>query len=1163
MSKPYPNWARRLLTLMLVLGVPLLLAVPQFASAQSLISGDITGTVTDQSGAAIPGAAVTIKNTGTGLTKTVKTGAAGDYRVGLLQPGSYTVTVTMSGFQTTRQATAVAVGQTATVNLALGVAKGSQTVEVMGNTIPLLQPENSDISTTINQKEVRNLPNPGGDITYYINLTQGVVMNTQGGYGNSSAFGLPATSNNFTINGAEDNDPFLNLNNSGPSNMLLGSNDIAEVNIVANAYSAQYGALGGVQENIITRSGTNSFHGNATYYWANSDMEANDWFNNNQGAPRPFSNANQWGAAVGGPIKKDKAFFFVNYEGLRFVTAPSDPVFLPSANYIMNSAGTATMGLNADGQMEETITNPSVLGKDGACDDDTSSLYLNGNGGECAFYKHMFSLYAGTPQASAAVPNPQETVSAGSVDCLAADAQGNCTLLNSFPTGLTYANKLQANPKNFLKEWLLTARTDYKIGPNDTAFIHFKYDHGLQPTFVDPINPIFNAQSDQPDYEGQLEETHTFSPNLVNQFILSGAWYSANFLSVNQQQATATFPYTLYFGAGSFTDLGGEGYAWPEGRNVTQYQINDDVSWTHGRNTTSFGVLFKRDDVTDSDLGLYTTALGYQYGPGVNGPFDGYDFFSAGNMLQGIQSFPTRMSEPIALYNLGLYIQDQWKLTQNLQVTGGLRLERNANPTCGTNCFARLNGSYNTVDASLSTPYNQSIAAGQSKTFDQFQSFALLPRVGFTYSIPNHPHTLLRGGFGMFTDVFPATIADDLLTNAPLNPQFVDLFDPADPSQPHNFLSSMAATNTAFQTGYKAGGSYDTISAADPNFTPPNMYNVDRNLHYPTYDEYSLQVQQQIGNHTSFQIGYVGNHGYHEPVQNNGVNASQADAGFAFGGLPVNSALPSFGEVTEIQSAASSNYNGLIATVKYQGKNISGMVNYTWSHALDEISNGGILNFGNNSYAPIDPFDLSLNYGNADYDIRHNLNGTYLIDIPHFGGPKVVTAGWRLGGTVFWHTGFPFSVTDGSVTNNVLNASGTYGGTMLANVANTGISHHCGSSAATTACLTKSNFAHPTAFYQAGTQGRNQFFGPGFFNTDMNLMKGFKLPLTDTSEFQIGLQAYNVLNHPNFSNPVFDTSNPSFGQILTTASVPTSVFGSFLGGNASPRILQLKANITF
>ena len=316
-----------------IVALAALVFVPGALHAQTNISGDIAGTVTDPSGAAVPGATVTATDTSTGAVKVVKTGDAGAYRVSLLPPGDYTISVADAGFTTTRLNVTVQIGQITSGNVKLSMAQASQSVEVESSTVPLLQTENSDLSTTITMQQVQNLPNPGGDITYPIQTSQGVVMNTQGGNGNSSAFGLPATSNNFTLNGAEQNDPFLNLNNSGPSNLLLGLNDVEEVSIVANAYGAQYGSLGGIQENIISRSGTNRFHGNATYYWTNSDMNANDWFNDHSAAPQPFSNANQWGASIGGPIIKDKTFFFVNYEGLRFVTAPADFVLIPSASY--------------------------------------------------------------------------------------------------------------------------------------------------------------------------------------------------------------------------------------------------------------------------------------------------------------------------------------------------------------------------------------------------------------------------------------------------------------------------------------------------------------------------------------------------------------------------------------------------------------------------------------------------------------------------------------------------------------------------------------------------------------------------------------------------------------------------------------------------------------
>ena len=260
----------------------------------------------DASGAVVPNAHVKATNTGTGAIKEVITGGAGDYRISLLQPGNYTVTANATGFQPQQISLVLNIGQIASQNFKLQIAQGVQTVEVMGAAVPLLQTDTSDMSTTLTTEQIHNLPTPGQDITYPVNITQGVVMNTQGGYGSSSAFGLPATSNNFTVNGAEDNDPFLNLNNSGPSNLLLGANDVDQINVVANAYGAQYGALGGVQENILTRSGTNRFHGNVVYYWTNSDLNANQWFNDNTGTPESYSNANQGAACDRRPHREEQ-----------------------------------------------------------------------------------------------------------------------------------------------------------------------------------------------------------------------------------------------------------------------------------------------------------------------------------------------------------------------------------------------------------------------------------------------------------------------------------------------------------------------------------------------------------------------------------------------------------------------------------------------------------------------------------------------------------------------------------------------------------------------------------------------------------------------------------------------------------------------------------------
>jgi hypothetical protein len=1094
-----------------------LIFAPVSLRAQSLTSGDIAGTVEDASGAVVPNAHVKATNTGTGAIKEVVTGSAGDYRISLLQPGNYTVAASASGFQTQQINLVLAIGQIAGGNFKLQIAQGVQTVEVMGAQVPLLQTDTSEMSTTLTTEQIHNLPTPGQDITYPVNITQGVVMNTQGGYGSSSAFGLPATSNNFTVNGAEDNDPFLNLNNSGPSNLLLGANDVDQINVVANAYQAQYGALGGVQENILTRSGTNRVHGNVTYYWTNSDLNANQWFNDNTGTPESYSNANQGAAAIGGPLVRNKAFFFVNYETLRFLTTVPSQVVIPSPSY-----------------------QSAVL----------ANLASTGQAAQIPFYQQIFSTYNNAPGAARATPY----------------------------NGTTYADAFEGAGRSNLDENLITGRVDWKLGGNDNMFAHVKHDQGVQPTFTDPINPAFNSDSIQPDWEGQLQETHTFSPNMINQFIFSTAWYSAVFQNANPTAAAALTPYSLLFADGSFTTLGGEMYFFPQGRNVTQYQFNDDVSWTKGKHTLKFGFLIKRDDTTDFDPQVLSQfPLIENFGPASSAasdataaPLDPGDFFGSGSVLEGIEAFPQRSSAPIAQYNLGLYAQDQWRYSPSFQLTLGIRVEHNSNPVCQVNCFGRFTTGFDNVTADLTTPYNSVIKSGLHQAFNGLQTVGIDPRIGFTFSPPNHSKTVLRGGFGMFTDAFPAYVADEMLGNPPFSVQFAASGLSA-PTVPGNVLDSLASSNSAFQTAYASGGSYNSISAIDPNFTQPNMFNVDAKIHYPTYEEYSLQIQQQVGNHTSFQLGYVGNHGYHEPWVDNGVNM------YGFGGAPDAPTLPAFAQVSEVKSVANSNYNGLVATIRNQSKILTLQFNYTYSHALDEISNGGFLNFGSDSAGnyntgTIDPFDLALqNYGNADYDVRHSLNGSYLITVPYFRGPHALTDSWIIGGTIFAHTGFPFSVFDGGVTGNL---SPNYGGgdpagEVLADVVDPSVSHHCGinKSSPTTSCFGSTStasspyFASPTGF---GGQRRNQFTGPDYFNTDFTLMKGFKISHLEDGQLQIGAVAYNVLNHPNFLNPDSNFADgPGFGVITATASAPTSVYGSFLGGNASARILQLKAQIQF
>jgi hypothetical protein len=225
------------------------------AHAQTLVSGDVTGVVTDPSGASIPNVKIEVKNLATGEAKVATSSGSGSYRVPLLQPGQYSVTATLAGFQTTTTQINVSAGQVVDGSLRMGVGTNATTVEVT-EAAPLLHTEDAAISTTFDMQAVQQLPNPGNDLTFIAQTAPGSVMNTQGGYGNFSSFGLPATSNTFTLNGAYLNDPYLNLNNSGATNLLLGNNDISSVTVTSPAYDASFGGLGGAQTNEISRAGS-------------------------------------------------------------------------------------------------------------------------------------------------------------------------------------------------------------------------------------------------------------------------------------------------------------------------------------------------------------------------------------------------------------------------------------------------------------------------------------------------------------------------------------------------------------------------------------------------------------------------------------------------------------------------------------------------------------------------------------------------------------------------------------------------------------------------------------------------------------------------------------------------------------------------------------------
>jgi len=1100
--------------------------LPPMAYAQSNISGDFVGTVTDASGAAVPNAEVTVTSNDRGEIKKVMTDRVGDFRVPLLSPGGYKVSVSAQGFDTATVVATISAGVNTPISIRLTVGQISTTVEVTSTSGELLHVEDAQISTSFDLQQIQALPNPGNDLTFVAQTTPGAVMNTQGGYGNFSTDGLPATSNTYTVNGGYEGDPYLNLNNSGATNLLLGNNDVDTVTVTTNSYDAAFGGLGGAQVNEISRSGGNKFHGNLVYWWNGRALNANSYFNKQLGSPRNFDNANQWAGAIGGPLKRDKIFGFIDTEGIRVIIPVRNIAYGPSPAFqsaILAGKGAASKTYAPYGNLAD-----------------------NGNSSEAALYQTIFGYY-----------NSAKNFSSGHVDA----GDPKTWIWNGQTT-------------NFGREWLINDRVDFNLSGNDHLYVHSKADHGVQPTATSFLDPTFDAQSPQPSYEGQLNETHTFSPRLTNQFLFAASYYRAIFTNTNATSLVGKVPFVLIpesFATGSgdwdlnvssSSWVGGIDYALPQGRNVTGYQFNDDMSWIRGKHTIKYGFTFRRDDITDYTSSEHNIA----FAGGENIILDQGDF-AAGYSDEWAERFPQRLSEPVAMYVSGYYGQDQWKPVPSLTLTLGLRLEHNSNPLCRTNCVSNFSQDFSSLPTGTDTAYNKIFAAGEQKAFFEQQNIAYEPRFGFSY-LPGGPDskTTIRGGFGMFADYFPAQIMGDLLANVPNVDRFTVLgavygnaitLDTTSASGGHAIaVTSNKALGSLFSKGacyFGCGNDLSLYTVTKGVFTRPTVTGVAHKIHLPTYEEWSFAVERQLVRNTVLSVNYVGNRTYHQPVSYTPNAYNPYGTSKTLPAARPNSAL---GSVTEFYSGSASNYNGVIATLSSRLSWLSMQFNYAYGHALDETSNGGFDAFGVNGNGQINPYNLSQQYGNADYDTRHYISANYAINIPHFGGPRVLVDNWEIAGTIFHNSGYPFSVGDDTGAN-------VYGNAALAKQVDNNFNHHCGGgNHTTTPCDFASHFTSSTDF---GQQGRNQLYGPNYSDFDMDISKGFKVsPSWETAKLRIGFQFFNLFNHPNFQIPLADVNDGGAdGLIYGSANTPTSILGAFLGGDASPRLIQLKAQFNF
>ena len=1102
---------------------------PAEAPGQGETTSAIVGQVRDSTDAAVAGATVTITNHENGLKRIAQTDAAGRFNFPQLKPGNYSVRVESRGFAPRQDESVIAgLGQKQSVDFTLKIARSDEVVEINSET-PLINPENANISTTLNATALEDLPNPGGDLTYPLQFAPGALINTAGsgndfvggsnGYGNVEFNGLPALSNGYIVDGLETNDPLTNLNSGLSTNLVLGLNSISEVTVNTLSYSVDQGRYGASQVNYVTKSGTNLFHGNLYELWNGSLLNAADYFTNaTSGNHKPRSTVNHFGGSVGGPIVHDKLFFFFDSEWVRIALPIVTPTIVPSPafqQYVL-----------------QQLPSPSVR-----------------------FYQQMFSLYGNT--------------------------SGTPTAILGCPLGATgdgCANRQSIAHSSDDHEQVQTVRLDYNVNQKDTTWFRFQSDTGLQAAYTDPINPVFNALSPQPLYSFATGYTHVFSQNLVNYFNPAFSWYESLFGPSNLQKTLAALPIVLQgTGANPFTPIGGLDNTWVQGRRATRFFINDNLAWSHGAHELRFGTNTRIFRLNDYDFGEGTV-------PTVT--YANLQQFIDGVANTASETFPSNANEPFNFLNLDLYAQDTWKVTRTLTWTFGVRDTFNSNPLNPHNEVARLRGSFSSISHDFNQPLNEVIQTHLGNLFTSTPVAILQPRMAIAWQF--EPKSVLRTGFGIFSDILPGTVADLIGTNPPYDKTFQggQLGSVGGtaiaPGAPNSAVGAIIAANQSFTLGFPQGQS---------SLPPPAITAIpDGKLHAPYFMEWSLGIEHQFGATASLHAQYVGTRAVNQPYSTQ-VNGYQTVCQGCFAPFPYLKPTDSrFGAVTQFSTGANSHYNGLqLTAMKRLGHGLQGQFNYTFSHCMDTVSNGGFLPFSAGGILSPLPGDLARDYGPCDYDIRHNLNAQYVYQLPvrmRSRSLGYALNGWQISGTAFWHSGVPFSVLSTPYSangNGIVQGSGPQFASVVPGVP---LYNHRPIQGVTQAGTLQ--WLNPDAFVSAvdpstgqcyggdnpqncqfGNLGRNALRGPDFFWNDFYLTKWF--PLSEHMKLRFEGQFFNVFNHQNFGLPSVvqagipgnHSTQSGFGALTYTTSPPTGLLGVGLGGDSSPRMVAFQARLEF
>ncbi len=1155
--------------------------------------GSISGIVRDPSGAGIPYAKVVLTNEDTNIAVSTTTGSDGEYTFSLVKIGHYSVSASGTGFQTVQQKN-VTLDVQQKINLDISLVLGQTTETVVVNEAPpALQTQDASVGQVIEEREVKSLPLNGRNFTFLAQLSAGVTQDQADtrGLGQSGSFaanGLRPAQNNYLLDGLDNNANLVDFLNGTAYAVRPPVDAIQEFKVETNDYSAEMGRSAGAVLNATIKSGSNQYHGSAWEFLRNDKFDAANFFENSGGIPKGKYRQNQFGATFGGPIRKDKTFFFMDYEGTRIRQAVPLTSTVPTAlerssgytnlSELLTQGGTRTDVLGrtfALGQVFDPSTTRAVTcGVADPVSGTTAPCGTNPAGTQLGFVREAF---------------PGNIIPAGRLDPNA------IKLLNLYPSpnlpGLF--NNFAANPALSNNVDQFDVRVDHSFSQKDNIFGRLSFQE--VPTFLPgPFGGIADggsfASGDQlaKSWNSVISETHAFSPTLINEV---RAGY--NRIASSRLQPNANTPgIPEQFGIGGVPQAdsnGGLGTFFISGLNQlgsnqflpsielsTTSQVTDNLTKSLGRHTIKVGFQFQRLGFNilqpPSGRGAWDFNGTYTEIPSTGGgntglaqlllaPIPGTvpgaaDFVGGADNVQASNIALTSMKRK---YYAG-YGQDDIKFTRKLTVNLGLRYEYFGqllenygaqsnfvpSPTAGaggTSTFFLTNKRCNTpfsadFTAALATD-NIALQCSGQPGLGQSQKTNFAPRVGFAYQIT--PKLVARGGYGIFYGGFENSA---LLTYADFPFQFNLSFPNQVPNAPITFANGSIATIENGLTAIPL-----TSAAAEPGGV--GFIGEDFKNKTPNTQGYNLTLQYQLAANDTLQVGYVGNTVHHLAVYVN-PNTPREILPLGLDSLSF-SPYPDFSGATYTEFAGNSHYNGLQMNYEHRfNRGLSVLGNFTWSNCMTnavDVLNATAINGYRAPFLP--GWGINHDYGRCDFDINKVVHLSGIYELPIGRGKRFMHDSGRamdaiLGG---WVTNWILTLQDGQ-PGTIPCATGTTSGFGCYAIKVSGQSPDAGPHNVNQ-WLNPAAFATPPVATTIGQTdfsplggGPAQFVGPGFHRLDFSLFKIFQLNERFRLEFRS--EFFNLTNHPNFSNPGFggngitagpgslDYTSNSFGTITST-----------------------------